>query len=154
MQLIPLRERPDIDSDTKLNGMYTQLGHMLQQLDKKTLTPDLVSYINGYVEEINQSTLAGSGLRRLVRSRQNAIATKVEKVLKIVPKNYYRNLWMMVGLSVFGLPLGVAIGTSVGNMGLLAAGLPMGMAIGLALGSSMDKKAMQEGRQLDVELKH
>jgi hypothetical protein len=39
-------------------------------------------------------------------------------------------------------------------MGLLAIGLPIGMGIGIAVGTSMDKKAMNEGRQLDIEIKN
>jgi len=35
----------------------------------------------------------------------------------------------------------------------MAIGLPIGLGFGAALGSSMDKKAMEEGRQIDVELK-
>jgi hypothetical protein len=59
---------------------------------------------------------------------------------------------MVVGMSVFGLPLGVAVGVSIGQMGFLAIGLPVGMGIGIALGSYLDNKAKKEGRQLDVEL--
>ena len=76
-----------------------------------------------------------------------------EKELKIVPKNYYRNLWMVLGMSAFGLPLGVAFGLSLGNIGLLAIGLPIGMAIGTLVGSKLDKKALESGKQLDIELK-
>ncbi|MFD2597795.1 hypothetical protein ACFSQ3_02435 [Sphingobacterium corticis] len=42
---------------------------------------------------------------------------------------------------------------SVGNIGLLGIGLPIGMALGLAVRATMDKKAKQEGRQLDLEIK-
>jgi hypothetical protein len=56
-------------------------------------------------------------------------------------------------MTSFGLPLGVAFGISIGNIGLLGLGLPIGMAIGLAVGTSMDKKAAAEGRQLAFEVK-
>jgi hypothetical protein len=154
MTLTPLKERTDIATDTKLNGMYTQLGVFLQELEKKSPTPELATYINSCVEEINNSTLAGNGLRRLLRTKQGAVVKQAEKTMKLVPKNYYRNLWMMVGMSAFGVPLGAGFGAIMGNMGLLGLGLPIGMAIGLAVGSGMDKKALQEGRQLEVEFKH
>lgn len=153
MQLTALKERNDIATDTKLKGMYTQLSELLKELEKKQLTPELANYINSGVDEINNSTLAGNGLRRLVRTKQGAIVKQAEKTMKLVPKNYYRNLWMMVGISAFGLPIGVAFGMSLGNLGLLGLGLPIGMAIGLAVGSGMDKKAQQEDRQLNMELK-
>ena len=49
--------------------------------------------------------------------------------------------------------LGVAFGLSLGNIGLLAIGLPIGMAIGTLVGSKLDKKALESGKQLDIELK-
>ncbi len=58
---------------------------------------------------------------------------------------------MSLGMAAFGLPLGVVFGSSTGNMGLLGIGLPIGMVIGMGVGSKMDKKAFEEGRQLDLE---
>jgi hypothetical protein len=52
------------------------------------------------------------------------------------------------------LPLGAAIGLSVENIGLLGIGLPIGMGIGFVFGSSLDQKALKEGRQLDFEVKY
>lgn len=61
---------------------------------------------------------------------------------------------MALGMSAFGLPFGVVIGLITKNMGLLAIGLPIGMGIGVMVGSKMDKKALEEGRQLNMEIKH
>ena len=77
----------------------------------------------------------------------------MEKEHKMVTKNHYRNTWLAQGMAAFGIPLGVAFGTSLGNMAYLGIGLPIGMAIGSAVGKRMDKKALEEGRQLDLELK-
>ena len=51
------------------------------------------------------------------------------------------------------LPLGVFVGLSFGNMGMIGLGFPIGMAVGIGVGSKMDKKAFTEGRQLDFEMK-
>jgi len=59
-------------------------------------------------------------------------------------------LWMVLGMSVFGMPLGVAYGSVMGNMGLLGLGLPIGMCIGMAVGAMLDKKAKEKGNQLEV----
>lgn len=37
-------------------------------------------------------------------------------------------------------------------MAMLGVGLPVGMVIGTAIGSSKDKKAFSEGRQLEIDL--
>ena len=76
----------------------------------------------------------------------------IEKEQKLVPKNIYRNRWLAIGMSAFGIPFRVAFGISLGNMAFLAIGLPLGMAIGIAIGAGMDKKAFEEGRQLDLEI--
>ena len=55
---------------------------------------------------------------------------------------------MVLGMSVFGLPIGLMFMTALDNAGLLALGLPIGLSIGIALGSGMDAKAKEEGRQL------
>ena len=59
---------------------------------------------------------------------------------------------LVLGMSVFGLPLGVAFGASLGDF--LGIGLPVGMAIGIAVGMEMDRKAYENGKQLDLEIKY
>jgi hypothetical protein len=38
---------------------------------------------------------------------------------------------MVLGMSAFGIPMGVAFGLSMGNIGLLGIGLPIGMGVEL-----------------------
>nr|WP_294934046.1 hypothetical protein [uncultured Flavobacterium sp.] len=153
MNIIELKERPNISDNITLNRIYVQLGEFLKQLKNKELPHGIIAAINQDIEELNALALTESGLQKAVKQKQTRIIKLLEKELKIVPKNYYRNLWLIVGMSAFGLPIGVAFGLSWGNMGLLGIGLPIGMAIGFALGAGMDKKALQEGRQLDIEIK-
>ena len=153
MEIIELKDIQNIGGDMKLMNSYTQFGELLKELRKKQLTPGIIESVNQDVEEINTTSLSGNGLRDLVIRKQAKILKQLEKELKIVPKNHYRNLWLVLGMSAFGLPMGVAIGLAIGNIGLLAIGLPIGMVIGLAAGTAMDKKAFNEGRQLDIELK-
>lgn len=67
--------------------------------------------------------------------------------------NNYKTLGIALGMSGLGVPMGVAFGLSMGNMSLLGLGLPIGLGLGVAIGSRLDKKALNEGRQLDVEVK-
>jgi hypothetical protein len=78
----------------------------------------------------------------------------LESKHKIVPINHYRKLWVVLGMSAFGVPIGISLGLSLGSMGFLAIGFPIGMGIGAGIGSGMDKKALKEGRQLDFEVKY
>jgi len=154
MNIKELKNREDFSNDDKLNRIYSQFGELLNELKKKELSQDVYKLINESVDILNLSTFNGAQLTKLLKHKQTAILKQVEKEHKIVPKNYYRTLWMVLGMSAFGLPIGVAFGLSIGNIGLLAIGLPIGMGIGIAVGMSMDKKAMNEGRQLNIEIKN
>jgi hypothetical protein len=154
MSIIELKNRQDISTDKKLNRIYSQFGELLNELRKKELSPNVEKFINENIEYLNQSILNGTYLSRLVKQKQTAILKQVEKEHKIVPKNYYRTIWMLFGMSGIGIPIGVAFGLGIGNIALLGLGLPIGMAIGLAIGASLDKKAFTEGRQLNIEIKN
>ena len=154
MNIKELKNRVDFSNDEKLNRTYAQFGELLNELKKKELSQDIYKLINESVDTLNVTTLNGTQLTKLLKQKQTAILKQVEKTHKIVPKNYYRNLWMLLGMSAFGLPIGAAIGSVSGNMGVLGAGLPIGMGIGIAVGMLMDKKAINEGRQLNIEIKN
>lgn len=154
MEFKELDKRVNIDQNKKLNNAYSQFGELLNELNKKELPNEVISSINSGIEEINSFKESEKGLRKLIRKAQSRIIKLIEKELKLVTKNHYRNTWLAIGMSVFGIPLGVAFGTSLGNMGFIGIGLPIGMAIGMAIGTGMDKKAFEEGRQLDLEIKY
>lgn len=154
MNIKNLSSRPDISTDKKLNRIHTQFNELLSELNKKELKQSLEIFINECVDSINSSSLKGSKLTKLIKQKQSAILKQLEKEHKIVPKNKYRTMWMLFGISGIGLPIGVAFGLSLGNIGLLGLGIPIGMAVGLAIGILLDKKALDEGRQLDIEIKY
>jgi len=152
MEILDLNKRPEIIENKKLLKVYTQLVQLLSELKKKELPNEIISSINNEIEQLNAVVDSGNVLKKQLTKTQRNIIKLLEKELKIVVKNHYRNLWLVVGMSAFGLPLGVAFGTSLNNMGLLGVGLPIGMVIGMALGTGMDKKAFREGRQLNLDL--
>jgi hypothetical protein len=139
--------------DEKLAKVYTQFVELLKELKTRDLTENLISLINLSVDKINASTTESKQLKKLIKQEQTLILKQLEKEMKIVPINYYRNLWLVLGMTAFGLPLGVSFGLSIGNIAFLGIGLPIGMVIGIAVGSNMDKKALEEGRQLNFEVK-
>ena len=153
MKLHELNHRPD-NEDFKLNGIYSQFTKLLIELEKRELPDEIVISINSDIDEINSITNIGTELRKQIKQRLQRIIKLLEKDLKLVPRNYYRNIWMAKGMAVFGIPMGAAFGTSLGNMAYLGIGLPIGLAIGLGFGIGMDKKALKEGRQLDIEIKY
>lgn len=151
---MPLKEpkpRPDLAENAKLDRAYTQFGQLITELAARPLPDAVQQAINAEVEELNAISSTAPELKKQIKKKQSSILKLIEKELKLVPKNHYRNTWTALGMSVFGLPLGVAFGASLGNMAFLAIGLPIGMVIGMAVGADMDQKAAEEGRQLDME---
>ena len=141
MEIIQLTK---IDSSNpKIENSIVQFKKLIEILNTKNLPENIVKKINSEISILNSSEIVGNSFLHLLKKKQNTIAKLIEKELKLVPRNYYRNLWLVLGMSVFGLPLGVAFGLSIGNLGLLGIGLPIGMVIGLLVGSLMDKKAFE-----------
>lgn len=154
MEIIKPDLKPELLTDTKTNALYEQLQQILSELEQKKVSGETVAKINSEIAIINSTTLRDKDLHKMLKQKQNNIIKLLEKEHKIVPKNYYRNLWLAAGMGAFGLPIGVAFGLLMGNIALLSIGLPIGMAIGIGIGSSMDKKAEAEGRQLNIEIKN
>lgn len=153
MEILELNPRPELAADQKSYAAFSQFSAMVTSLKEKELNTNVVTALNESIQSINNSALKGRDFTKLIKSKQQGFLKLLEKEQKIVPKNYYRTLWMLLGMTSFGLPMGVAFGMAMGNIGLLGLGLPIGMAIGLAVGANMDKKAATEGRQLAFEVK-
>ncbi|MFZ6052483.1 hypothetical protein [Halocola ammonii] len=151
MQINSLDSRQELEKDSKTEKVYLQFSNLLSSLRKQELADEVVESINLEIAKVN--TAEKSKLRNAIRKSQTRILRVVEQKAKIVPVNYYRNLWLALGMAVFGVPFGVILGLSLDNMSYLAIGLPFGMGIGIAIGTGMDKKAKEEGRQLDFVLR-
>ncbi|WP_316768156.1 hypothetical protein [Pedobacter frigiditerrae] len=154
MNIKELNNKQINSTDTKQSKIYAQFGELLNELRKREAPENIEKSVNDYVDEINSSTLTGNQLTKFITQKQTSLLKQIEKELKVVPKNHYRTLWMLFGFTGIGLPIGVAFGLSIGNIGLLGIGLPIGMAIGLAIGALLDKKALTQGRQLNIEIKN
>ncbi|ELR71624.1 hypothetical protein C900_02432 [Fulvivirga imtechensis AK7] len=136
----------------KLNKQCLQFEKLLEVLRKRELSTEIITSINRDIRQINSFAGNEQHLLRIVRSSQKRILNHLEKELKTVPKNHYRNLWMVLGMSAFGLPLGMVYGLMLDNIAFFSLGLPIGMGIGTLIGAVMDKKAGKEGRQLELVL--
>ena len=148
-----LIERHNTADDTKASLAYLQFGKLIDALELRQLPDETISFLNQEIEQLNAIEVSDSSFVKAIKRSENKVVKFIEKEHKIVPKNYYRKLWMIMGISGFGIPLGVAVGLSLGNMGMIGLGFPIGMAVGIGVGSKMDKKAFEEGRQLDFEMK-
>jgi hypothetical protein len=154
MVMKKLIERQYIIENTKAFLRYHQLVELLKALEKRELPNEIIDFINQHIELLNSVSDTEKYFAKTIKETENEIIKHIEKKTNVVPKNHYRKRWLALGIGAFGLPIGVTIGSVSGNMGMLGAGLPIGLGIGSVVGSSMDKKAFNEGRQLDFEVKH
>jgi hypothetical protein len=146
MNINELNNRQCISTDNKLSRIYSQFGELLNELSKKELNQNVEKCLNESVDNLNSSTLNEIELTKLVKQKQTAILKQVENEHKIVPKSYYRTTWTLIGMSGIGVLIGVAFGLGIGNIGLLGLGLTISMLL--------DKKALNEGRLLNIEIKN
>lgn len=153
MEIIELKEPVNAAADAKIWKIYMRFKLLLKELRTKNLPDATVEFINANIAMLNASPFSGKSLKKLLLKKQRQITKLLEREHKMVPHNYYRQLWSVWGMFVFGFPIGVALCTGVGNMGLLAVGLPIGLTIGIAVGTEMDNKAFKEGRQLNTKIK-
>ena len=152
MNLYRLKNRPALQPESKAFKKQEKLNTLLAELETRNLPESLSNTINKKVEKLND--LEGSEkelLKQYVKFQQDVLRL-VKEQCGLIAKNHYRNIWLPVGMSAFGIPLGTSFGLTLGNMGFLGIGLPFGMAIGTAIGVQKDKAAAAEGKVLDVEI--
>ena len=151
--IIFLTETPLLKESEKLSWYYDQINTLIEELNDRSIPEEVAKTISLKIRDMNQFSGSARQLKSLANKNIHFIIRLLEKELDLVNKNHYRNLWMALGMSVFGLPLGAAFGLAIGNLAFLGIGLPIGMLIGLAIGTQKDKKAAEEGKQLKFELK-
>lgn len=149
MELMQLNVSLPIHQVEKVQKKITTFQNLLGELGERNLPVEVTTVINGYIRDLNDITASTKVYTKELLKRQSKILALLQKQCKIVPKHYYRNLWMVLGMSAFGLPLGTTLGVVTESMGLLGMGLPIGMVIGIAVGTSMDAKAKKENKQLE-----
>lgn len=151
MEFIEIIERPNLKDHKKQDAAYSQFGKLIQELEGRALPDTIIETINNDIEALNLISDSEKNFRTQILKKQSNIIKILEKELKLVPKGHYRTMWLAVGMAAFGVPMGVVFGVILGNMAFLGIGIPFGMAIGMAVGVGMDKKAFDDGRQLDIE---
>lgn len=151
-KIISVKERNFQEKNGKNNEFFIKFKALINELQQRELPDFFIEIINNELNFVNSFVGEERESMKVLKKSQRKIVTLLEKELKIVPKNYYQKLWMILGMSIFGIPFGLAFGFALESMAFLGLGLPIGMGIGIAVGTQMDKKALTEERQLGIEL--
>ncbi len=123
---------------------------MVEELNKKEIPDEIEAMINKEISLIDSFTGTDKELIKTINKTYTNILNLVRNKLGLVPKHYYQNLWMALGLSVFGVPFGILWFVASNNPAMFAIGIPLGLPIGIAVGSQKDKKAAKENKQLQI----
>ena len=150
MVFIPLKKKESFITDRSILKAYNKLEKNLSILEELPLSDATISQINKDIEEINS-------FEGKLKKYRNKLVVKNHNILELVRKNhgyvhekYYQNQWLAIGMSTFGISFGIVFGMLFDNIALLGIGLPFGMLLGIAIGKEKDKKAKQEGKQLNI----
>ncbi len=143
-QLEKARDREVKKQSIKILDTLAKIFRQLEmrQIDISTLETHTTAIANTLQsEECSYTKLSGL---------KTSLAQTLKKEYGLTTKGYYQGLWMVLGMTIFGMPLGTIFGLSMNNFGLFGIGLPIGMAIGIVLGAQKDKKAEAEGTVLEI----
>lgn len=134
-----------------LKRRVLKFQELLKALSDHEISESVLQSINIEIETANQAQSESTLAQQLQKSHKNILKIS-EKELNLVAKDHYRNMWMALGMTIFGIPFGVAFGAALNNYAFIGVGIPIGFGIGIAVGSKKDNEAHEEGRQLDVEV--
>jgi hypothetical protein len=149
LQSLKNRSLPGNNSLVKENKF---LGELIHELNYRELPPEVVVVMNTEIDRLNTLADDHNRLRAGMRAVKRKLLKSALDDLELVPKNYYRNMWLALGMSVIGLPLGALFYVLQDNYSFISFGFLIGMVLGLAIGTEMDKRALEDNRQLQLEI--
>jgi len=142
-----LAERADAADRRRMRSVCERAAQILRALDSRDHPEsDVDDFVKRFRATLETDPRPG-GVSKVV----SALLSHLEKEHGLVVPGHYREQWTGLGMAVFGVPLGVAFGTALGNMAYIGIGIPLGLAIGSSIGARKDSEAKREGRQLEVE---
>jgi hypothetical protein len=142
-----LTERADTADRRRLRSVCERAAQILRALESRDHPEsDVDDFLERFRSSLETDPRPGS-----VSKVVSALLTHLEKEHGLVVPGHYRDQWTGIGMAAFGVPLGVAFGTALGNMAYIGIGIPLGLAIGSSLGAKKDAEAKRDGRQLEME---
>lgn len=150
MDFVEIKADKSIDVNEKTQKKIDNFKELISEIKKKKITKDLYDMINEEILLIN-SIKKDKVFPRQISKSKHKILLQLQRKLKIIKKDYHKNMWLSLGMSSFGLPIGLAFSLILDNFVFLAIGLPIGMMIGLIVGTNLDKKAKDANLVLNIK---
>jgi len=126
--------------------VYEEFIHILQSLEKRGLFNDDLASIEKKLQDMNLAS-DPRFRKRYYKKRLNSFKEFLDKSFSLVTKNYYENLYLIIGMG-FGMMVGIIIGERFDKSMGISLGISLGMLVGVLIGRSKDTKALSQGRVL------
>ncbi len=150
MTLKPINDFAQFNAEKSVKVRAEKFTELWEELNEQELPIEVSSFVNSEVDHLNSLTDKNKVFKHLGKS-QAAILKRVKEEMDLIPANYHRNMWLGLGIAVFGVPMGVVFGMMFENMAFIGLGIPIGLALGIGIGVSMDAKSKADGKQLRFE---
>lgn len=144
-----LEARAKATDNPKLQKWLNNSIAVLAELDKRDISP---AEFDEPLKTLRRQLDADTRYEH-IRSFYGMLTDTARKKFNLTVPKYYQNQWMGIGMVVFGMPFGFIFSTTLGNFAFIGIGIPIGLALGIAIGTEKDKKAKEEGTQLDIIIK-
>tara|TARA_R100000935_G_C2835473_1_gene167843 strand:- start:2102 stop:2563 length:462 start_codon:yes stop_codon:yes gene_type:complete len=151
MNLQPIEYPSNIRISEEIESNFQKFDVFLEELNKMELPPEVVVSLNTQLE--NLPLFSGSEEQFLIKLKNTKMVLLkiLYQEVHVVPKSHYRDLWMALGLSIIGIPIGILFFLFLDNSIYIAIGIALGFVIGVLIGNYLDNQAEEEGRQLSKE---
>ena len=145
MELPELEVKEKNQLKKKEQKALEQFNELISALNDKELDEEMIEHIKG-----NMSNIRSELTFNTIKKEESKILDYIKREKGYVAQNHYMTLWIALGMSAIGVPIGVAIGLALDQLGFMGIGIGGGLAIGVAIGSAKDKKAKEQGKQLPI----
>lgn len=151
MVLEKLENRTDFKNQ-KLNKNYKRFYYLISELHGHDLSQKTLVFVNQQIELVN-NTQGESLLLRQVQSSKRQILKILEKKYGIVSKGHYQRFWTIIGISIVGIPSGVALGIILNSIEFVPVGWGIAAIICFRTGRYKDGDVSKFGRRLNFRSK-
>ena len=142
---------PSFPLKAKQENRVKQFNELLLELEERSLSFEMEQLIHDELKLIPTKETRRKFLSQLYKS-QRRILYQLEKQTKLVPKRYYMQYYMVLGMVILGAPIGsIFIALFENGAAFMGVGFGIGLALGIAFGTQKDQRAASEGPQLNWE---
>lgn len=130
----------------------TQFEKLIQEIHRMELPPEVIVELNIELEKLELQLAFQKKFYKQIKTSKAVLLKILYHEVGVVPINHYRDLWIALGLSGIGIPLGIFLSFFMDNSSAIALGIALGCSMGIVIGANLDNQAEAEGRQMAIRL--